>query len=174
MHAFRSLPLIVAMALSLGGCAHQALFGALDAAPVAGGGRAGAGEERAQAGSAVSTLLEGIDLFDGGDYAGAIEKLRALRSQAPQRALRVAALKYSAFSYCLTENYARCREAFDQALAIDADFHLLDTELDHPMWGPVFDQAAAAHERDHPLVSRGLERGRWRNVDLWRAKGMSP
>lgn len=174
MHILCSLPLIIAMALSLGGCAHPALFGALDGVPVASEDRAGAGGERAQAGSDVSTLLEGIDLFDGGDYAGAIEKLGAVRSQAPQRALRVAALKYSAFSYCLSENYARCREAFDQALASDADFHLLDTELGHPMWGPVFEQAAAAHERDHPLVSRGLERGRWRNVDLWRAKGMSP
>ena len=120
------------------------------------------------------TLLEGIELYDNGAFERAIDKLRALRNQPTPLPIRLAALKYLAFSYCLIENYVLCRQTFDLALSVDPDFKLLGPELGHPMWGPVFEQAVSAHNREHLPVSVGLARGRWQNIDLWRAKGISP
>lgn len=93
-----------------------------------------------------STLREAIRLYTNGDFAGAIAKLEAPDLQAANLATRIAALKYTAFSYCVTQRPAPCRQAFDKALRLDANFALAPGEEGHPMWGPVYDKARAARQ----------------------------
>jgi hypothetical protein len=84
---------------------------------------------------AAATLLEGIRLYENGNFKEAIAAFGAPDVQAAPAAIRVNALKYSAFSYCVLENYAQCRHAFDLALGLDPDFALRSSERGHPMWG---------------------------------------
>jgi hypothetical protein len=91
-----------------------------------------------------ATLREGIRLYTNGDFAGAIAKLEAPDIQAANLATRISALKYTAFSYCVTQRPVPCRQAFDKALRLDANFALAPGEEGHPMWGPVYDKARAS------------------------------
>jgi hypothetical protein len=59
----------------------------------------------------------------------------------------VTALKYTAFSYCVTSRPAQCRQAFDRALRLDPSFDLAPGEHGHPLWGPVFTKAKQAAAR---------------------------
>jgi len=88
-----------------------------------------------------ATLREGIRLYNNGDFTNAIVKLNAPEIQSANAATRTSALKYTAFSYCVTQRPTQCRQAFDRALRLDADFALAPGEEGHPMWGPVFDKA---------------------------------
>jgi hypothetical protein len=90
---------------------------------------------------AAATLREGIRLYNNGDFTNAIAKFNAPEIQSANIATRTSALKYTAFSYCVTQRAALCRQAFDRALRIDADFDLAPGEEGHPMWGPVFEKA---------------------------------
>lgn len=119
---------------------------------------------------AAATLLEGIRLYENGNFKEAIAALSAPDVQAAPAAIRVDALKYTAFSYCVLENYAQCRRAFDLALGLDPDFALRTSEHGHPMWGPVFNAAKATSEQNRTHTSLDRERERWRGVDLWRAR----
>jgi len=148
--------------LLLAGCADMQ-----GARPDAGQGWQHGHEEVRQA---AAILTDGIRLYERGNFDGAIATLDAPAILVAPDALRIEALKYTAFSYCVTEHYAQCRQAFDQSLAIDADFELRNSERGHPMWGPVFTQAKAASERHRADTSIGQERERWRGVDLWRAR----
>jgi len=118
---------------------------------------------------AAATLLEGIRLYDKGDYQEAIARFDTPEISAAPPALRIESLKYKAFSYCLIASYSRCRQAFDQAFSIDADFDLLPSEGGHPMWGPVFEEAQAAYAR-HLRAPASRERERWRGIDPWRPR----
>ena len=91
-----------------------------------------------------ATLREGIRLYTNGDFTGAIAKLDAPDIQAANLATRISALKYTAFSYCVTQRLVPCRQAFDKALRLDANFALAPGEEGHPMWGPVYDKARAS------------------------------
>jgi hypothetical protein len=119
---------------------------------------------------AAAALLDGIRLYDNGNFKGAIVALDTPAMQAAPDALRLEALKYTAFSHCVLEDYAPCRQAFDLALAIDPGFELGKSERGHPMWGPVFDAAKAASEQARAHTSLDDERERWRGIDLWRAR----
>lgn len=90
-----------------------------------------------------ATLREGIRLYNNGDFANAIARLNAPEIQNAGPAIRTSALKYTAFSYCVTQRPAQCRQAFDKALRIDAGFELAPGEEGHPMWSPVFEKARA-------------------------------
>jgi hypothetical protein len=92
---------------------------------------------------AAATLREGIRLYNNGDFTNAIAKFNAPEIQSANTATRTSALKYTAFSYCVTQRAAQCRQAFERALRIDADFDLAPGEVGHPMWGPVFEKARA-------------------------------
>jgi hypothetical protein len=118
----------------------------------------------------VTALLEGVRLYERGDFKAAIAALNVQAMQAAPDAIRLEALKYTAFSYCVMENYAACRHAFDQSLDIDRDFELRKSERSHPMWGPVFDQAKAASDQYTANGSLDQDRERWRGIDLWRAR----
>lgn len=119
---------------------------------------------------AAAALLDGIRLYDNGHFKEAIAVLEAPDMQAAPDAMRVEALKYIAFSYCVMEDYAQCRGAFALALGIDPDFTLRDSERGHPMWGPVFGATKADSEQHRAQASTDRERERWRGTDLWRAR----
>ncbi len=89
-------------------------------------------------------LREGIRLYDEGDYNGAIKRLGARDLNNGPLATRLTALKYTAFSYCVTARPAQCRQAFDKALRLDPSFDLAPGEHGHPLWGPVFTKAKQA------------------------------
>ncbi|WP_182915814.1 TssQ family T6SS-associated lipoprotein [Massilia cavernae] len=84
-------------------------------------------------------LDEGIKLYNKGDFNGAIKRLGASDIAAggnKQRQLE--ALKYQAFSYCVTSRKTLCRKQFETALKLDPAFDLAPGEHGHPLWGPVF------------------------------------
>jgi hypothetical protein len=89
-------------------------------------------------------LQEGIRLYNEGDYTGAIRRLSARDVNNGPLATRLTALKYMAFSYCVTSRPGPCRQAFDRALRLDPSFDLAPGEHGHPLWGPVFTKAKQA------------------------------
>jgi hypothetical protein len=91
-----------------------------------------------------AALQEGIRLYNDGDYNGAIRRLSARDLNNGPLATRLTALKYTAFSYCLTSRPAQCRQSFDKALRLDPNFDLAPGEHGHPLWGPVFTKAKQA------------------------------
>jgi tetratricopeptide (TPR) repeat protein len=121
-------------------------------------------------GKAAATLLEGIRQYESGNFKEAIATLGAPAIQAAPNVIRVDALKYAAFSYCVLEDYTQCHHAFDLALGIDPDFELRTSERGHPMWGPVYEDAKAVSEQDRTHTSIDRDRERWRGIDLWRAR----
>jgi len=92
-------------------------------------------------------LASGVALYDAGDFNGAIKRLAGAReiwddsASADALANKVAANKYIAFSYCVTNRRTQCRKHFVDALKLDADFTLEATEKKHPVWGPEFERA---------------------------------
>jgi hypothetical protein len=89
-------------------------------------------------------LQDGIRLYNEGDYTGAIRRLAARDVNNGPLAARLTALKYMAFSYCVTSRPGPCRQAFDRALRLDPSFDLAPGEHGHPLWGPVFTKAKQA------------------------------
>jgi hypothetical protein len=154
----RALP-CCALLLTLAGCAGTG-------ERAADGMQAGHEEVR----KAAETLLAGIRLYESGDFDRAIATLGGPQMRAAPSAMRVEALKYMAFSYGVTDQRAQCRRAFDQLLVIDADFELRKSERDHPMWGPVFEEAKSASEKNRMHTAVDSNRERWRGIDLWRAR----
>jgi hypothetical protein len=89
-------------------------------------------------------LRDGIRMFNEGDFNGAIRRLSQRDVNNGPLATRLTALKYQAFSYCVTSRPAPCRQAFDRALRLDPGFDLAPGEHGHPLWGPVFTKAKQA------------------------------
>lgn len=92
--------------------------------------------------TAQTVLNEGISLYDKGDFNGAIKRL----STAPEiwsadKSVQTRALKYMAFSYCVTSRQLLCRQQFEKALKLDPAFDLAPGEKGHPLWGSVFERA---------------------------------
>jgi hypothetical protein len=89
-----------------------------------------------------AALRDGIRLYNEGDFNGAIKRLGSddIRGNSPAR-IRVMALKYTAFSYCVTSRPKQCEQAFEKALKIDPDFTLDAGESGHPLWGPAYERA---------------------------------
>ncbi len=83
-------------------------------------------------------LTEGIDLYNKGDFNGAIKRLGAAEISAGSKARQLEALKYQAFSYCVTSRKTLCGKQFEKALKLDPAFDLAPGEHGHPLWGPVF------------------------------------
>lgn len=100
-----------------------------DAAPVA------------AAAPAQSGLKEGVAMYNNGDYNDAIKRLAASDVAAGPKTTQLEALKYTAFSYCVTSRQTLCRQQFEKALKLDPSFDLEPGEHGHPLWGPVFVKA---------------------------------
>ncbi|MFC5473305.1 TssQ family T6SS-associated lipoprotein [Paraherbaspirillum soli] len=89
-----------------------------------------------------AALNDGISLYNKGSYNAAIKRL----SNAPEiwsagKSTQTEALKYMAFSYCVTSRKQLCKQQFQKALKLDPAFDLAPGEKGHPLWGPVFTQA---------------------------------
>lgn len=99
-------------------------------------------QETAEHAAAKSALSAGIALYDHGNYAAAVKKLAASGEiWTANKDLQLQALKYMAFSYCVTSQPAPCKHQFDKALTLDPEFDLAPGEKGHPLWGPVFERA---------------------------------
>lgn len=85
-------------------------------------------------------LRDGVALYNNGNFSDAIKKLNSTEIWAgnKDKAVQVQAAKYIAFSYCVTNRAALCRQQFERALKIDPSFELAAGEKGHPLWGPVF------------------------------------
>lgn len=88
----------------------------------------------------VLALKEGISLYNDGNYNSAIKKLGNSPDiwNGSNKSIQVSALKYMAFSYCVSNRAQQCRQHFERALKIDPSFMLMPSEIGHPLWGPVF------------------------------------
>ncbi|MCP1647157.1 TssQ family T6SS-associated lipoprotein [Pseudomonas nitroreducens] len=131
MKAMRTLltPLLIACLAAASGCRHH-----LEEEPAS-----LAGDLQA---NAQSTFDEGLRQYEAGNYSQAEEQFLSPVLWAGTTQLQLQALKYLAFTYCVSERPIQCRFAFDRALQIDPTFHLGTAEASHPLWGPVFVQAA--------------------------------
>jgi curli biogenesis system outer membrane secretion channel CsgG len=88
-----------------------------------------------------AALRDGIALYNNGDYNAAIKRLGATDITGGAKAIQLAALKYTAFSYCVTSRQNLCRQQFDKAFKLDPAFDLAPGEHGHPLWGPAFARA---------------------------------
>ena len=142
--AVRALAPALCLAI-LAGCNSMPAIPGISAKPATAGtaGTPSASAPASTVAPAPSGLAEGIALYNKGDYNGAIRRLSQsdVSGPAAPRATQTAALKYSAFSYCLTARQAQCRQQFDKALKIDPAFDLEAGEHGHPLWEPVFVKA---------------------------------
>jgi len=87
-------------------------------------------------------LNAGIDMYKTGNFNGAIKQL----TTAPELAkadtpLQLEAIKYTAFSYCVTNRATLCRQQFVKAFQLDKSFDLSPGEKGHPLWTPSFERA---------------------------------
>lgn len=84
-------------------------------------------------------LVEGIRLYDNGQYPAAEAALRrALDAGLATARDQASAHKLIAFITCTSAREADCEAAFRAALAADPAFTLARAEAGHPMWGPVW------------------------------------
>lgn len=91
-------------------------------------------------------LNAGIDASNSGDYPNAIKRLGSASDPAKSdKPTQLEAIKYLAFSYCVSGQTTLCRLQFERALRIDPSFDLAPGEKGHPLWGPVFERAKKAH-----------------------------
>lgn len=99
-------------------------------------------QETTEEAAAKSSLSAGIALYDKGDYAAAVKKLATSGEiWKASKGVQLDALKYMAFSYCVTSQPVTCKNQFDKALKLDPEFDLTPGEKGHPLWGPVFERA---------------------------------
>jgi hypothetical protein len=90
---------------------------------------------------AQQAVTAGVEAYNRGEYQGAIRRLTAPEIAAGEKPVQLNALKYAAFSYCLTKRQTLCRQQFDKAFKLDPAFDLAPGEKGHPLWTPAFEQA---------------------------------
>jgi hypothetical protein len=97
--------------------------------------------EKAARATAQTALDSGIALYNNGDYRDAIKRFGSVyESLKPYKEMELQALKFTAFSYCVTGRTALCRLQFERAIKLDRSFDLEPGEKGHPLWGPVFER----------------------------------
>lgn len=91
---------------------------------------------------AQKALNAGIEMYKAGNFNGAIKQLTSAPELAKaDTAQQLEALKYSAFSYCVTKRATLCRQQFAKAFKLDKSFDLSQGEKGHPLWTPSFERA---------------------------------
>ena len=83
-------------------------------------------------------LQEGMKTYEEADYNKAIKSFQDALKEQLTEANQVAAHKFMAFSYCLTNRTTLCRTEFESIFKIDINFDLSPAEAGHPAWGPSF------------------------------------
>ncbi len=87
-------------------------------------------------------LNAGIDMYKAGNFNGAIKQLTTAPELAKaETPLQLEAIKYTAFSYCVTNRTTLCRLQFIKAFKLDPAFDLSAGEKGHPLWTPSFERA---------------------------------
>lgn len=93
--------------------------------------------------TAERALVEGIRLYEEGQYPAAEAALkRALAAGLTSARDRATAHKLIAFVACTSAREAECEAAFRAARSADPAFELAKAEAGHPMWGPVYRRVA--------------------------------
>jgi Tfp pilus assembly protein PilF len=85
--------------------------------------------------------------FEAGNYPEAEHMLMAPEVWQAAIATNLQALKYLAFTYCVSDRPRQCRQAFERAFQLDPAFDLALAEQSHPLWGEAF---RAARQRGEP------------------------
>lgn len=94
--------------------------------------------------TAERALIEGIRLYDEGQYPAAEASLkRALQAGLASPRDQATAHKLIAFVACTSAREAECEAAFRAARRADPAFELAKAEAGHPMWGPVYRRVMA-------------------------------
>jgi hypothetical protein len=84
-------------------------------------------------------LADGVKQFEAGDYDNAVKNLTAsLEHGLLPKAEQARARKYLAFSHCVSNREAQCRDEFRRAFEIYPEFALAPAEDGHPIWGPIY------------------------------------
>jgi hypothetical protein len=97
-------------------------------------------------------LAEGVDIFNQGNYPGAIKRLQEAKKIASDSVyIQQDADKYTAFAYCLIGRRPLCRQHFVMLLGKDSSYELSSAEASHPMWGATFKEAKASMIKKPPV-----------------------
>jgi len=99
-------------------------------------------------GKAEQMLADGMVKYDAGDYPAAHTLyLSALKEGLKSTEDQVRAMKYTAFTLCLTEKFAQCRAEFVKIYDVDPRFDLTPAEAGHPSWTRTFASAKAQAQK---------------------------
>ena len=93
---------------------------------------------------AQQALALGIEAYNKGDFNNAIKRLAVPEIAAGDKTTQITALKYSAFSYCVTKRQTQCYQQFVKAFKLDRSFELAAGEKGHPLWTASFERAKKA------------------------------
>ena len=91
-----------------------------------------------------AALADGIELYNKGEFNEAIKRLTGSDITLGSKQVQLSALKYLAFSYCVSGRNTLCRQQFEKAFRLDPAFDLAAGEHGHPLWGPAFNRAKKA------------------------------
>jgi hypothetical protein len=92
-------------------------------------------------------LINGIRFYEEGSFDRAESTLRSALAQGLADTRDIAtAHKYLAFLACAFNRLGECEQHFRDAFAADANFSLTETEVGHPIWGPIYRKVAAAEQ----------------------------
>ena len=104
-------------------------------------------------------LLQQIETdFHAGEYKTVIANIKQTpETSIGSTAFRSEALKYKAFSECVTRHTTNCRKTFRQLLEINPDFNLKESEVSHPQWGKVFSAEKKRSDDNQAKAAVNLE-----------------
>lgn len=87
-------------------------------------------------------LAIAVSSFETGAYSTAMKQLLPLTKDSSLSAPdRLKAIKFLAFSQCLTRAIIACQKTFESAFRLDSDFDLAPAEQGHPLWKNQFQRA---------------------------------
>jgi Tfp pilus assembly protein PilF len=85
--------------------------------------------------------------FEAGNYPEAEHMLLTPEVWQASPGQQLRALKFLAFTYCVSERPQQCRQSFERAFQLDARFDLDPAEQNHPLWGQAFNDVKSAQSR---------------------------
>lgn len=94
-------------------------------------------------------IAEAKKMYEDADYPKAIKHFQDSLKETLTPADQIQALKYIAFSYCLTNRLTLCRAEFEKILLLNPGFELDAAEAGHPSWGPPF-RSVKARQKQAP------------------------
>jgi hypothetical protein len=98
-------------------------------------------------GKAEQMLNDGLVKYDTGDYPAAQALFASAIKEGLKKDDEVRAMKFTAFSLCLTEKFSQCRAEFIKIYDVDPKFDLAPAEAGHPSWTKTFAAAKAQAQK---------------------------